>query len=235
MQETDKAKKLRILRQVTDFLFRIERAHWEYLDQHRKDNPRLPSLRFASFAKHVFLRIPMLAPLSKMEDIGTLLKHFSRVKAGTRSCGAIILNPSCDKCVLVRGFKSSAFGWPKGKVEHWESDATCAIREVQEEVGLDISSLLNETDSISLKLQHKDTNGITTRSVLRLFIIRPVSEDTPLCCTTKNEISEIRWFDVNQLPSGSSLVGRKADNSFWLVPPVVKSLRHWLRVKAPRG
>eukprot|EP00960_Hanusia_phi_P073263 767970-Hanusia_phi.AAC.3 len=234
-QETEKAKKLRILRQVTDFLFRVERAHWEYIDQDCKNNPGLPALRFAAFAKHVFHRIPMLAPLAKMEDIGTLLKHFSRVKAGTRSCGAVVLNPSCTKCVLVRGFKSPAFGWPKGKVEHWESDASCAIREVREEIGLDITSLLNETNSISLKLQHKDPNGITTRSVLRLFIVYPVPEDTPLCTNTNNEISEIRWFEIDDLPTGSSLVGKNADNSFWLVPPIVKSLRHWLRVKLPRA
>ena len=83
--------------------------------------------------------MPALAPLK--EDVDVLLRHLRRVKAGTRACGAIILNTNLDKCLLVRGSNNSraSFGWPKGKAEGGETDAACAIREVYEEIGLDIS------------------------------------------------------------------------------------------------
>ena len=84
-------------------------------------------------------QVPALAPLK--EDVDVLLRHLRRVKAGTRACGAIILNTNLDKCLLVRGSNNSraSFGWPKGKAEAGETDAACAIREVYEEIGLDIS------------------------------------------------------------------------------------------------
>ena len=84
-------------------------------------------------------QVPALAPLK--EDVDVLLRHLRRVKAGTRACGAIILNTNLDKCLLVRGSNNSraSFGWPKGKAEGGETDAACAIREVYEEIGLDIS------------------------------------------------------------------------------------------------
>ena len=45
--------------------------------------------------------------------------------------GAIILDPSMEKCLLVRGWKAtSGWGFPRGKVSKDESDAECAIREV---------------------------------------------------------------------------------------------------------
>lgn len=45
--------------------------------------------------------------------------------------GAIILDPTMEKCLLVRGWKAtSGWGFPRGKVSKDESDAECAIREV---------------------------------------------------------------------------------------------------------
>jgi hypothetical protein len=35
--------------------------------------------------------------------------------------GAILLNPALDKCIMVKGWKSNSWGFPKGKARrrHW--------------------------------------------------------------------------------------------------------------------
>ena len=198
------------LRELTEILFRVERAHWCYQDDICAQDSALPDLDFQAFATHVFANVPgvelcqacvrrevgrmagvqvpccmtcacrgwcqhlalpsrppnthacarahtqthtltppslslslCLTPsltlfffhslslslttttsaLSPLEnDVAVLLRHLRRVKAGTRACGAVILNANLDKCLLVRGGKSTraSFGWPKGKV--WQRE-----------------------------------------------------------------------------------------------------------------
>ena len=71
--------------------------------------PHLPPTQ--TFATELFSQVPALAPLK--DDVSILLRHLRRVKAGTRACGAIILNTYLDKCLLVRGSNSSraSFGY----------------------------------------------------------------------------------------------------------------------------
>lgn len=49
-------------------------------------------------------------------------------------CGAIILNATMDKCLLVKGWSSKAgWGFPKGKINQNEENDNCAVREVSRE------------------------------------------------------------------------------------------------------
>ena len=46
--------------------------------------------------------------------------------------GAIILDPSMEKCLLVRGWRSvDGWGFPTGKINKDEADDACAVREVR--------------------------------------------------------------------------------------------------------
>jgi len=77
--------------------------------------------------------------------------------------GAILLDPSMEKCLLVRGYKKDAgWGFPRGKLSKNESDSQCAAREVLEETGYDVSSKLQEDDYIDVQIGDQST---------RLFII----------------------------------------------------------------
>lgn len=60
-----------------------------------------------------------------------ILKRFQSFKHTIPVMGAILLNPSMDKVMLVKGWsKSAAWGFPRGKRTKGESDENCAIREV---------------------------------------------------------------------------------------------------------
>lgn len=69
---------------------------------------------------------------------------FLRYKERVPVCGAIILNSDATKVLLVKGFKSGAsWSFPRGKINEKEQPRDCAIREVLEETGFDITPHMN--------------------------------------------------------------------------------------------
>ncbi len=122
--------------------------------------------------------------------------------------GGIILNPTMDKCLLVKGWsKNATWGFPKGKVNKNEGEMACAAREVYEEVkncfpqcspvldtdlwcgcasvqvGFDASQLINEDDTITATINNNDNE-----QTIKLYIIAGVPEDTVFETQTRKEI-----------------------------------------------
>lgn len=54
------------------------------------------------------------------------MKYKSKVPV----CGAILVSEGWDKVLMVRGWKGSTWGWPKGKINQNEEKHICAAREV---------------------------------------------------------------------------------------------------------
>lgn len=50
-------------------------------------------------------------------------------------CGALMLNATCTKVLMVRGWGINVWSFPKGKINENEVLVDCAIREVEEETG----------------------------------------------------------------------------------------------------
>ena len=120
-------------------------------------------------------------------------------------------------------------------MEVGETDEECAIREVYEEVGLNISSRIRASNTIAVAIRQHDSNGIKTANTLRLFIIPGINEKGDFRARTQGEISAIQWFSLSKLPSGSAVSGRVGSHRFWLVAPVVAPLREWVaKVKLAR-
>ena len=58
-----------------------------------------------------------------------------------KKAGAIILNNNMDKCLMVFQKSSNLWGIPKGQKEDNEDSYVCMIREVKEEVGLNLNNI----------------------------------------------------------------------------------------------
>ncbi len=121
------------------------------------------------------------------------------------TAGAILLYP--NNCVLlVRGWgKEAAWGFPKGGVEppeqpggQQESLEDCAIREVMEETGLDVSEAIRQHPDWYIERKI----GCSGK-VCRLYIVQNWSEHRPLGSpdVSKHEITGSGWFDLYQLPT----------------------------------
>ena len=114
------------------------------------------------------------------------------------AAGGIVFNESNDVLLIYRrGF----WDLPKGKLDDGESIETCAQREVCEETGISFSNL-----SI------KDFAGITYHEYFDKYLQNDVlkethwfymqlSGDNPLIPQTEEDIEEIRWVALQNLPA----------------------------------
>ncbi|CAB4404121.1 unnamed protein product [Rhizophagus irregularis] len=221
------------LASVERICFQIEQAHWFYEDFVREQNPSLPSFNLKNFSAKFFKHCPLLHQWSHEHE--KAFADFMQYKIRVPVCGAIMLNDTMEKCVLVKGWSSrSGWGFPKGKINKDEPDSTCAAREVLEETGYDISPLIKEQDYVELTIREQR---------IRLYIVVGVSEDTEFCPKTRKEISKIEWHKVADLPTwiksrdrdtpyhcGGGCV-KYGSSRFYMVVPFVSKLRNWLRMQ----
>ncbi|GFP82842.1 mRNA-decapping enzyme subunit 2 [Phtheirospermum japonicum] len=129
-------------------LFLVEYAHWFYEDNSVEKNPSLKSLTLKEFTTLLFNNCDVLKPY--VAHIDDIFKDFTSYKVRVPVTGAIILDETYERCLLVKGWKGTSWSFPRGKKSKDEEDHKCAIREVLEETGFDVSSLLNKDDHIEM-------------------------------------------------------------------------------------
>ena len=121
-------------------------AHWFYQDFYvSKPEYKLSAGTIKEFTAHIFRHIPFLQP--HQHRVEEIIDEWREYKLAVPTFGAIILNTSLDKVLLVQGFfGKGSWGFPKGKVNEDEAASVCAAREVLEETGFDISELTSEEE-----------------------------------------------------------------------------------------
>lgn len=155
-----------------------------------------------------------------------MLEDWKQYKLSVPTYGAIIISDETPKHVLLvqSYFAKSSWGFPKGKVNEHEDTVHCAIREVYEETGFDITSRINPNDYIEMVINFQYT---------RLYLVQGVRMDTKFAPRTRKEIKSCEWFPVDQLPSNKYQMETKTNlgigpNSFFMILPFIKRLKRWL-------
>ncbi|KAK6234014.1 hypothetical protein QUC31_006420 [Theobroma cacao] len=204
-------------------LFLVEYAHWFYEDNTVEKNPSLKSLSLKEFTSLLFNNCDVLRPY--VAHIDDIFKDFTDYKVRVPVTGAIILDETCERCILVKGWKGTSWSFPRGKKNKDEEDHACAIREVLEETGFDVSELLNKDEYIEVIFGHQR---------VRLYIIAGVKDDTAFAPLTKKEISEIAWHRLDDLqPATNEVISRGITGlKLYMVAPFLASLKSWI-VKHP--
>ncbi|KAF9145381.1 mRNA-decapping enzyme subunit 2 [Mortierella sp. GBA39] len=223
------------LASVERICFQIEQAHWFYEDFIREQNSALPSFNLKSFSAKFFQHCPLLHEWANEHE--TAFANFMEYKIRVPVCGAIILNDAMDKCILVKGWTArSGWGFPKGKINKDEPDASCAVREVWEETGFDATEKIRDEDFVEQTI--KDQR-------IRLYIIKSVSENTVFEPQTRKEISKIEWHYIADLPTSKPKPIEKGTHSgresgtersngiknpsrYYMVTPFVHKLKNWI-------
>nr|CAH0105290.1 unnamed protein product [Daphnia galeata] len=168
------------------------------------------------------------------------LEQFREYKQAVPTFGAILLNEELthilfnrfylnfeklQQVLLVQGFWSkSSWGFPKGKVNEGEDPARCAVREVLEETGFDISHLISVKEFLETTVNDQLT---------RLYIIPGVPHETKFIPRTRNEIRALQWFPIADLPNSKKDAMTKVrlgigSSSFFMVFPFVRLIRNWV-------
>ncbi|EPS58445.1 hypothetical protein M569_16369, partial [Genlisea aurea] len=159
-------------------LFLVECAHWFYEDNSVEKDPSLKSLTLKEFTSLLFNHCDVLKPY--VPHIDNIFKDFTSYKVRVPVTGAIILDETYERCLLVKGWRGATWSFPRGKKNKDEEDHSCCIREVMEETGFDVSKLLSKEDYI------EKTFG---QQRVRLYIVGGIKDDTCFAPLTKKEIS----------------------------------------------
>ena len=203
-------------------LFLIELAWWHYEDFSRKNDATLPKFSLSNFAELLYLTIPQLkrfAPKAK-----EIYGKFVMYKFSVPCAGAILLNPDMDKVILVKGMaKNSSWGFPKGKINDGEKMTTCAAREVEEEIGVNISSLIDENEFVF------HTKKGVTKQETTLHIITGASEQTHFATYTREEISQICWHPIGNLDPNIKTSKRVKGVRYFGVHEFYYGLTQWIK------
>ncbi len=120
----------------------------------------------------------------------------------------------------MRGWKSTAsYSFPKGKINRDESQDSCAVREVYEETGFNVSPFLRPKEYVERTMRDQK---------VRLYIVHGIAEDTVFETKTRKEIGEIKWFPLQDLPGWTKQSVKNSKGRFYLVTPFMGSLKKWI-------
>ncbi len=201
---------------VERLFFQIEEAQWYYLDYVRYQESSLPSLKMKAFSNKILEIFPYVW---KWGDPSDAVRQFGLYKSGIPVRGDILLNKNMSKVLLVKGMGSnSAWGFPRGKISKDESDESCAIREVYEEIGFDIKDHIRSDDYIDRTINGKNH---------KMFILKNIPLDTVFVPQTRNEIGQIEWHDIKQLNAKA----KARNNNYVLVSPFLRPLSKEIKKK----
>lgn len=208
--------------------FQIELAHWFYLDFYCAENTELRTCGIKDFSAQVFKHCPFLSGYAG--EVDKILENWRTYKMSVPTYGGILLDPEIKYVLLVQGFwTKSSWGFPKGKVNEEEAPHDCAIREVLEETGFDVSSMIKNDEY----LENYFNDQLT-----RLYIITGVPLDTKFQPKTRKEIKSLQWFPVEALPIHKKDLTPKQlgmnPNQFFIAIPFIKPLRKWITSKTNR-
>ncbi|KAG8223120.1 hypothetical protein J437_LFUL000541 [Ladona fulva] len=212
---------------VVRLCFQVELARWFYLDFYCTTDPKnCKQCGMKEFCTHIFQHIPTLNPLVK--DLDSVIAQWRDYKLAVPTYGAILLNNDLSQVLLVQSYWAKAsWGFPKGKVNEDEDPSHCAIREVLEETGFDISPLMDKNEFIE---------STVNEQLIRLYIVSGVPQNTVFQPRTRNEIKKVDWFPIADLPSSKKDMTPKVKmgvgpNAFFMVVPFIKRLKRWISDK----
>ncbi|OMJ71201.1 hypothetical protein SteCoe_30669 [Stentor coeruleus] len=198
----------------------MEQAHWFYEDELVRDMS-VPSMKFPVFVREI-QNLYNVLPDWNTKD---LIELYESYKSHIPVRGAIILNTNMDKVLLVTNFNGRAYSFPKGKINEDETDEACAIREVLEEVGFDISPMISSGDYLEIEDGH-----------MRLYIVSGASEDYEYLTRTKGEIGKIEWVKLDDIPSQKYKNASIYRNfRFNKVHKFLYELRKWIKSKGVKN
>lgn len=103
-----------------------------------------------------------------------------------RVYGAICISPD-NRVLLVRGRTSQKWSFPKGHKERNEPSFTCAMRELYEETGINVSNTIN---SCELPYKKFKVGG---------YYILDLDEEPALTPRDTREISDARWMSQDDI------------------------------------
>ena len=110
------------------------------------------------------------------------------------SCGCVIFDKATHSKVLIVYEKGRNFwGFPKGHIEEGETETQTALREIKEEVGIDVK-ILDE------KYRYETNYIIEDKQIDKtsIFFIAETLDDNYETTNQETEIEDSKWLSVEE-------------------------------------
>lgn len=172
-------------------------------------NQAAQRLKLHEFSEILFRDIPQSFGLLKYE---AYYQKFQNYQQSIPVYGAILLNGSLTKVLLVTNMNKKYYNFPKGKVNEGEEGIKCAIREVWEEIGMDVRSLIQENCSIEYSCKKEFKMMYVVVGVNESFQFNPNHN-------TRNEIGSVTWMQMSDFDR------RKEEDKFSLIKHFYQPLK----------
>lgn len=112
-------------------------------------------------------------------------------------CGALIVNDQGEILLLKRKSRNDIDSWckPGGAVELNETSEAAVIREVKEELGVDIviTSFLGFMEHFPVSEEGKKQHWVASNFLAKIISGEPKNMEPEKC-------EEVRWFPISNLP-----------------------------------
>lgn len=219
--------------------FQIEQAWWFYEDlicdklseEQTGSLPRFTTLK--PFAIQMF----QFSPLLNATEFQHMWIQFNEYKRKISTYGTILLNSDATKIVLVQTWTGNVWTLPAGKINQGERGVDAAGRECYEETGFDPNCQLGVTKDwteqqelqslVTWKCPLREENGLSYQEAngkrRTFYVCLGVPTDFAFEPVARKEISQVAWFDLNNLPKKS-----------YAVLPLMGSLKNWIRKRAKK-
>ena len=191
-----------------DVMRQLERAHWFFQDNYVKKDQTSYIFQKSAFEAFIDKCLSGLNIDKTVKfDVKDMVGYYYNHRHSLPVFGAILLNPNLTEILLVKG-KGRSWSFPGGKFEKGEdaNGVKCAIREVKEEVGIDISKLIDTNYKIEKNLFKSDAYKKNSTGKPRkiynkrtLYIIQKVDKTSIDETRSNNEIKQIKWWSLKDL------------------------------------
>ncbi|KAI3389045.1 hypothetical protein SNEBB_006485 [Seison nebaliae] len=192
------------LEQLSDpnnIFFALERAHWFYVDNYVRNNSIQQEMKSSS-KRQLFQRI-LMANLAGFPNNRSAIEHvlnnFHELYSDWKNyvsriprVGVVLIDKSKSKVLLVSGYHKRSWHFPRGKLNEGENQFNCAIREVEEEIGINVREYCNEDRYIEALQENQMTP-------IRLYVAQDVPQHKKYVAKFKQEIAKIKWFPFRQV------------------------------------
>ena len=122
------------------------------------------------------------------ETIEQLKKHLNYIKAA----GGLVINNK-KEILLIKHY--NVWDLPKGWIEKYEKEETCAIREIKEECGITQHQIINKlADTFHIYQYNENLNLKHT-----VWFLMSYNGDEMLKPQIEEDISEIKWVKISDL------------------------------------
>jgi len=168
-------------------LSHLQEVYWFYLDYVLSVPNEMCMISFLSFTYYFYSFFGW-----KKNQVKEYVHNFQNYCSALPRCGGILINTDKTKVLLIRNIQSSYWEFPVGKLNDQEDFMECAEREVFEETGF------HGQCSFDMILFQKNKGK---KADYRLFMFYNVPEDYDFTPQTRNEIAEIKWVNIEELPT----------------------------------